>query len=104
MPKNTIKTTRQIITAWDTYVIVNEGDRQHSYQMTIPAKPQPDGTTLDWAIRYTNQTREQELCALSIMGSYQYLLSANISSEEAINRLRMLRREYQSQPDPKPIQ
>lgn len=103
MPKNTISTTRQIVTSWGTYVMVNENDRRRSYQMSIPAKPQADGTTLDWVIRYSNQTREQELCALSIMDSYQYLLSANITTEEAINRLRMLRREYQSQPDPKPV-
>lgn len=104
MSKTPINTTRQIVTAWNTYVMVNEADRMHSYQMTIPAKPHLDGTTLGWVIRYTNQTREQELCALSIMDSYQCLLSAAITTEEAINRLRMLRREYQSQPDPKPVQ
>lgn len=98
-----IETTRLIPMTWDTAVLVNEGDRQHSYQMTIPARPHEDGTTLGWVLNYGAPNHRHLSAAISIMESYRYLLSAGVTSEEAINRLRRLRKEYQSQPEPKPV-
>jgi len=99
-----IETTRLIQMTWDTAVLVNEHDRMHSYQMTIPARPQDDDTTLGWVLNYGKPDRRQLHAAISVMESYCYLLSAEITTGEAINRLRCLRREYQSQPGPKPVQ
>lgn len=104
MPVTKIETARLIPMAWDTAVMVNERDSMHSYQMTIPARAHEDETTLGWVLNYGSPDRAQLHAAISIMDSYRYLLSANITAEEAINRLRCLRREYQSQPGPKPIQ
>ena len=97
-----ISTTRQVNLQWDTHIMVNEHDRMQSYSMTIPARPQEDGTSLDWIMRYGKPEQDHIFSALSIMESYEYLLSADITAAEAIQRLRCLRREYQSQPAPKP--
>ena len=104
MPITKIDHTRLIPMAWDTAVMVNENDRMRSYQMTIPARAHDDGTTLEWLLNYGNPEIKHRLAAISTMESYRYLLSADITTEEAINRLRCLRREYQSQPGPKPVQ
>ena len=104
MPITKIDQTRLIPMAWDTAVLVIENDRMRSYQMTVPARAQEDGTTLEWLLNYGKPHRQHLHAAISTMESYRYLLSANITTEEAINRLRCLRREYQSQPGPKPVQ
>jgi len=98
-----IETTRVLPLAWNTEVMVNEHDRMQAYQMTIPARPQEDGTTLGWILNYGVPDRPQLHAAMGLMESYRYLLSGEITTEEAINRLRCLRREYRSQPAPKPV-
>ena len=103
MPITKIDQTRLITMAWDTAVLVNETDRMNSYQMTIPALAHEDGTTLCWLLNYGKPDPSQRAAAISVMDSYSYLLSADITTEEAINRLRCLRREYQNQPGPKPV-
>lgn len=104
MPVTKIEATRLLPMSWDTAVLVNEHDRMHSYQMTIPARAHGDETTLGWVLNYGRPERQHLHSAISIMDSYRYLLSVDITTEEAINRLRCLRREYQSQPGPKPVQ
>ena len=101
MATTKIETTRLIPMTWCTAVMVNEHDRRYSYQMTIPARAQDDGTTLDWGMNYGTPDKIQLHAAISIINSYRYLLSAEITTGEAINRLRYLRREYQSQADHK---
>lgn len=102
MTTTKIETTRLLPMTWDTAVLVNEHDRMHSYQMTIPARAHPDGTTLGWLLNYGNPDKSALCSAISVMETYRYLLSADITASEAMNRLRCLRREYQSQPNPKP--
>lgn len=89
-----IKTTRQLNHDWFTTVLINEDDRMHSYQMSIPAKPLEDDTTLGWVMIYGNPDKGQRMAAQSIMSSFEYLLSGSINQTEAINRLRCLRREH----------
>lgn len=97
-----IEQTRRLQLPWDTCVIVNDHDRPRSYQMTIPARPQADGTSLMWLLRYGEPDLKQRLSACSIIESYEYLLSEDMTAGEAINRLRCLRREYRTQGKPKP--
>jgi hypothetical protein len=88
-----IKSTRLIKMSASTAVLINEGDRSQSYQMTIPAIG-TDGS-LSWRLNYGGEPSRSDLhAAISIMDSYEYLLSSNITTNEAINRLRCLRREY----------
>jgi hypothetical protein len=69
--------------------------------MTIPAPPHSTGVTLEWIMTcYSQADRRHITSAVSLLGSYRYLLSADITSQEAVNRLRCLRREYQTQPRP----
>lgn len=94
-----IETTRLLKHNASTTVLVNEGDRNHSYQMTIPAgDPNGDGS-LVWRLNYGSEPpdRKDVMAAISIMDSYEYLLSDCITANEAINRLRCLRREYRNQ-------
>lgn len=94
-----IETTRLLKHNASATVLVNEGDRRHSYQMTIPAgDPRGEGS-LGWRLNYGSEQpqRTDVMAAISIMDSYEYLLSGHITAEEAINRLRCLRREYKNQ-------
>jgi hypothetical protein len=93
-----INSTRLIKSVGITRVLVNDSDREHSYQMSIPAgDPTGDGS-LGWRLNYGGEPTLNDLhSAISIMESYEYLLSSGITTAEAINRLRCLRREYQRQ-------
>ncbi|WP_297842979.1 hypothetical protein [uncultured Roseibium sp.] len=93
-----IKTTRLLKHKNSTTVLVNEGDNLHEYQMSIPAGD-PDGEgSLGWRLNYHGKPlRADVMAAISIMESYEYLLSESITADEAINRLRCLRREYKNQ-------
>ena len=93
-----IKSTRLIKTHGCTTVMVNEGDPNNSYGMSIPAGDPDDNGSLGWRLVYQpSPCREDMHCAVSIMESYEYLLSGNIPASEAINRLRCLRRAYREQ-------
>ncbi len=59
--------------------------------MTIPTRAED---SLEWQLRYGNPESVRFLAA-SIVGSYSYLLCRNITTKEAIRRLRILRKEYQ---------
>lgn len=92
-----INSTRLLKMRADTEVIVNDEDRMHRYQMSIPAgDPTGDGS-LGWRLTYCTPDRRDLMAAVSIMESYEYLLSDSITTAEAINRLRCLRRAYQRQ-------
>lgn len=93
-----IKTTRLLKHKNSTTVLVNEGDNLHEYQMSIPAGD-PDGQgSLGWRLTYHDAPAKADMmAAASIMESYEYLLSDCITANEAINRLRRLRREYKNQ-------
>jgi len=94
-----IKSTRLLKMPASTTVIVNDGDPQHSYQMTIPAV-ENDGS-LSWRLNYGGEPSRSDLhSAISILETFEYLLSSHIPQSEAINRLRCLRREYQQQFNP----
>jgi len=92
-----ITKTRQLKHKWSTTVLVNEDDSYQCYQMSMPAKPLGDGTSLNWRMVHSQPTREELLTASSIIDSYQYLLCAGITQAEAINRLKCLRKEYKQQ-------
>lgn len=44
----------------------------------------------EWSLRYGNVER-MRFCAASVISSYDYLLSSNISMKEAVRRLRLMR-------------
>lgn len=93
-----IETARQIIGKGATTVLINEASREHSYQMSIPTRDLAGDGNLCWRLIHHQSLDQRDIgCAVSIIESYEYLLSGAIPATEAIERLRCLRREYQRQ-------
>ena len=93
-----IKTTRLLKHAGITRILVNDDDPEQRYQMAMPAGEQGDDGSLGWRLAHHSKPSWEDLqAAVSIMSTFEYMLSALIPAEEAINRLRCLRREYQRQ-------
>jgi hypothetical protein len=92
--------TRQITTrragpyALSVEVCENIAGFESGYIMTIPGHGLKDGTTIEWRVRYGAETQEDRHVVASILSSMQYMLSPCITTTEAIDRLRLLRREY----------
>ena len=59
-------------------------------QMSFPIPSDEDG--LEWIMRYGDPASVRYVAA-SVIESYDYLLSGNITTTEAIRRLRILRAE-----------
>lgn len=58
--------------------------------MEIPAPPHAERNGLEWSLRYGN-VAACRFVAASIVESFDYLLGPNISTAEAIRRLRVMR-------------
>ncbi|MBV48210.1 MAG: hypothetical protein CMN10_06570 [Roseobacter sp.] len=90
-------TTRNLVMSNSTAVLFNEHDSRLSFQMSIP-RGDPDGNgSLGWRFVWGTPNEKDKLAAVSIMESYEYLLSEHITADEACSRLRSLRRAYREQ-------
>jgi hypothetical protein len=57
---------------------------------------------LSWRVNYSPGDDEAMRCGASVIAGFQYLLSDEISMEEAIRRLRLLRKAYRDAPRCRP--
>ena len=97
-----IKSVRLLKHPMITRVLINEDDENHRYQMSIPSIDIDDNGSLGWRLAHHEHPTLSDIhSAISIMSSYEYLLSSCINMTEATNRLRCLRRAYQHQHDDK---
>ena len=70
---------------------VHHGDGAYS---VIPSLPSHDVNGLQWLLRYSKD-EQSRLVAASVVDTFEYLLSHNISTKEAIRRVREMRNSYQ---------
>ena len=79
---------------YSSVVYVNPQCKNTSYQMSIVDPRSFEDGGIEWRLRYTkiDETKKDKLVAASIISSYDYLLSDAMTTKEAINRLRILRK------------
>ena len=90
-----IKDSRLVKHQVSCSIYINESDKPNSYMMSVPQV----GVSINDQLRYAHDKSLAINAATSIISSYEHILSSMVDEDEAIRRLLVLRKEYQSQYD-----